>query len=92
MTTETRTDYQEYAVDHFRRTAKAIAEMLRDTADRIEREATSEIRDSVTVPGSPYAASAQRIVHQFVWGTANAGVDRIVTAAAEADTATRETR
>lgn len=59
------------------------AQRLRDTADRMEREGR-------VIPGGTFTGAARRVMHEFLWGIANANADGIVGAAEEADEALRK--
>lgn len=76
-------DLAEWAVGNYRRAVQRSAQALRDTADRLERDAL-DVRPR-RGGGLQYGDAAASAVHAMFWGVANAQVDSIVTAAAKAD-------
>lgn len=74
---------------NYERAVTRVTQGLRDLADRIEREARDVRPGHIITPDSPHTAAAQRIIHEAMWGLANVNLDRVVSAATEADEAIR---
>lgn len=78
--------YADWTRRHYTETAAAVIRRLRDSVDRMEREA-AQVRQPTGSQAGPYSYAAQRVVHEFTWGVANADLPGLILAAAEADQA-----
>lgn len=68
----------------YRRRLAALADRLRELAESVETFGTrlTNVRD----PGVPdYSRAARDVVHEVMWGLANAHLDAVVEAASDAD-------
>lgn len=70
---------QDWSDEAYRTAVAATADMLRQAANDLERVAQDT--------KSGYGMAAARAVHQVTWGVANARMDSLVKAAADADAA-----
>ena len=82
---ELRMHVAEWETRTFEEKAMQIAAGLRRMAEDIEREVSSEYRDSKTA-----VQVAESILHKIFWGTANLGCDNLVRNAGASDKAQRE--
>lgn len=79
--------YSDAMARNYHDSVDRVVARLRDMADTIDRQG-HDVADSPGPSGCPpFSNAAQRIMHEIAWGTANAGLDHVVSVAATADVA-----
>ncbi len=79
------------ASEQYADAVRHTAQRLRHLADEVERVGLrQDSPGAYRATSGPHSVTAQRVVHSVMWGLANASLDRVVRAAAEADYAARE--